>query len=1034
MIDWLVGLALRKRSVVAMMCVFAAIYGYYSWTQLTVDAYPDIADTSSQVTTQAPGLAAEEVEQKITIPLERELNGTPGLLFMRSKSTFGLSLITVAFRDGTEDYWSRQRLTERIQGAVLPPNLTPGLDPLSSPTGQIYYYTLESDTKGLRELSEIQRWVVIPALKQVPGIADVQNFGGITTQFQLELDPQQLMRFGLSLANVEAAITANSSSSGGSVVTRGELGYVVRGIGLVQTLDDMGAIVVTQRNGTPILVRDLGKLKLANLERHGVLGKNEKNDAVEGTVLLLKGENPSRVINGVHAKVKELNERLAAEDVRIVPYIDRADLVDATIDKVSQTIFQGVGLVFIVLILFLGSPRSALIVGITIPFALVTAFIVMSLTKISANLLSLGAIDFGIIVDGAIVMTEAILRRREAKPNEPLTEADAREAATQVARPIFFATLIIIAAYLPLFAFQRIEAKLFYPMVYAVGLAQLGALLLALTLVPGLAYLAYRKPRRVFHNHVLDWVGARYQRILVISLNRPGIVYMLSALAALAVIGLGLTVWREFLPQLDEGSIWLHAEMPGGISLAKAMEMDADLRKTVLEFPEVSSIVTHVGRNDDGTDPWTPSHVEAGVVLRPYNTWPRGEDKQELIRRMGARLAELPGYEIAFSQPIIDSVTDKVFDPHSEISVKIFGDDFNELRRIAKDIVGALETVPGTTDVLVDQRPPLAQIAINVDREAAARYGTNVADITDLIQTGIGGGAVSQVFIGERRYDVTVRFPPQARSSLEAIGNLVLTSSTGALVPLSQVARIQMQSGESTINRDMNHRFLMVKFNFENRSLPALLADAKKAVAEKVKFDPSLYRLAWGGQFEGEERAEARFGLILGLILGLMIVLLYAEFGALRQVALILGVVPLATLGGLIALHVTGVTLNVASGVGFIALFGVAVMNGVIMVANLNRVRDLAGIPLIEAVAIGAGERLRPVLMTATVATAGMLPAALATGVGSDVQRDLATVVAGGLIPATLLTLFLIPTFYFVIERQVARRVQAPASGAASSA
>jgi len=1028
MIDWLVAFALRKRLVVTMICVFGAIYGYYSWTQLSVDAYPDIADTSSQISTQAPGLAAEEVEQQITVPLERQLNGTPGLLFMRSKSTFGLSLITVAFRDGVEDYWSRQRLIERIQSATLPPNLTPGLDPLSSPTGQIFYYTLESDTKGLRDLSEIQRWVVIPALKQVPGVADIQNFGGITTQFQLELDPQQLLRFGLSLANVEAAITANSSSSGGSVVTRGELGYVVRGIGLVQTLDDMGSIVVTQRNGTPILLRDLGKLKLGNAERHGVLGESAKSDGVEGTVLLLKGDNASRVLDDVHAKVNELNARLKADDVQIVPYIDRADLVDATVDKVSHTIIQGIGLVFIVLLLFLGSPRGALIVGITIPFALVAAFIAMHLTRISANLLSLGAIDFGIIVDGAIVMTEAILRRREAKPDEPLTEADAREAATQVARPIFFATLIIITAYLPLFAFQRVEAKLFYPMVYTVGFAQLGALLLALTLVPGLAYLAYRRPRRIQSNRVLDWIAVHYRRLLVGSLHRPAIVYALSAAAALGVVALGATVWREFLPELDEGSIWLHAEMPGGISLDKAKEMDGALRKAVLEFPEVATIVTHVGRNDDGTDPWTPSHVEAGITLRPYDTWPSGESKQDLIRRMSARLTDLPGYEIAFSQPIIDSVTDKVFDPHSKLSVKIFGDDFNELRRIAKDVADVLKSVPGTVDVEIDQRPPLAQIAVKVDREAAARYGINVADVTDLIQTGIGGGAVSQVFIGERRYDVSVRFPAQARSSPDAIGNLLLTSSTGAAVPLSQVARIQLQSGESTINRDMNHRYLMVKFNFENRSLPELLRDAKRAVAEKIKLDPRAHRIEWGGQFESEQRAEARFTIILGSILGLMIVLLYAEFGALRHVVLILGVVPLATLGGLIALHVTGTTLNVASGVGFVALFGVAVMNGVIMVANLNRVSVGANGSLIEAVVTGAGERLRPVLMTATVATVGMLPAAMATGVGSDVQRSLATVVAGGLIPATLLTLFLIPTFYFVIERSMARRAQVPAS------
>jgi heavy metal efflux system protein len=1024
MIDALVTLALRKRMVVAMICVFVAIYGYYSWTQLAIEAYPDIADTSSQVVTQAPGLAAEEVEQRITIPLERELNGTPGLLFMRSKSTFGLSLITLVFRDGIEDYWSRQRINERIQNVTLPTGVTPGLDPLTSPTGQIYYYTLESDSKGLRDLSEIQRWTIIPALKQIPGVADIQTFGGITTQFQLELDPQQLVRFNLSLANIEAAINANNTSAGGSVVARGDLGFVIRGIGLVQTLDDLGAIVVTQRNGTPILLRDLGKLKLANQERHGVLGKDRKNDAVEGTVLLLRGDNPSRVISRVHAKVAELNARLKSDDVQIVPYLDRADLVDATVDKISRTIFEGIGLVVIVLIVFLGSARSAVIIGITIPFAMLMAFILMNLLRIPANLLSLGAIDFGIIVDGSIVMTEAMLRRRESEPDRRLTEADAASAAHQVARPIFFATLIIITTYFPLFAFQRIEAKLFYPMVYAVGFAQFGALLLALTLVPGLSYLAYRKPRRPFHNHVLIWLEGAYRRTLHRSLQCPSIVYALTAVAAVAVVALGATVSREFLPELDEGSIFLHSEMTGGISLAKAMEMDAELRKVVMEFPEVANVVTHVGRNDDGTDPWTPSHVEAAVTLRPYDTWPSHGTKQDLVRRLSARLAELPGYEIAISQPIMDSVKDKIFEPHSQLAVKVFGEDLGELGRIAKDVAAVLEKVPGTADVLVDWRPPLAQIAITPDREAAARYGINVADIADLIQTGIGGGGVSQVFIGPRHYDVTVRFPEAARNNPEVLGNLVLTSSSGALVPLSQVARIQLQSGESTINRDMNQRYLMVKLNSDGRSLPALLEAAQRAVGEKVKFDPARYRIEWSGDFEGEQRAEARLGLILGLILGLMIVLLFAEFGTLRQVALILLVVPLAALGGLIALHVTGVTLNVSSAVGFIALFGVAVMNGVIMVANLNRVRD-SGLPLIEAVIAGASERLRPVLMTATVATVGMLPAALATGVGSDVQRSLATVVAGGLFLATLLTLFLIPTYYFVIERVVSAREEA---------
>ncbi len=1028
MIDWVVGVALRKRVVVAMICVFAAAYGYYSWTQLAVEAYPDIADTESQVVTVAPGLAAEEVEQQVTIPLERELNGTPGLAMMRSRSTFGLSLITLQFRDGIEDYWSRQRILERIAGATLPPGLTPGLDPLSSPTGQILYYVLESSTRNLRELSEIETWTVIPALKQVPGVADVSNFGGLTTQYELELDPQQLMRFNISLSQITAAISANNANAGGSVLNRGEQGFVVRGIGLVQTLDDLGNIVVTQHNGTPILVRDLGKLKLSNQERHGVVGKDRINDVVEGTVLLLRHENPSQVLAGVHAKIAELNAQLRDQNVQIVPYLDRTELVDATIDKVGHTVFAGIGLVLIVLILFLGSPRSALIVGITIPFAMMVAFIMMYHAGISANLLSLGAIDFGIIVDGAIVMAEAILRRREAKPDQPLTEADTQEAARQVARPIFFATVIIITTYLPLFAFQRVEAKLFYPMVYAVGFAQLGALLFALLVVPGLAYLAYRRPQPVFHNPVLGWLDGEYRRLLAASLQRPRVAYLLSAAAAVLMIVLGLTVWREFLPDLDEGSIWLHAEMPPGISLQKATDMVGELRQALDEFPEVSTVVSHIGRNDDGTDPWTPSHMEAAVLLKPYGAWPSGETKADLQQQIEKRLDELPGFEIAFSQPIMDSVLDYVFDPHSALAVKVFGDDFNELRRIGNSIIGVLNTVPGVSDAAIDQYTPLPQISIKVDRAATARYGINVADVTNLISTGIGGAAVSQLFIGDRNYNITVRFPPKDRGNPEAIKNLVLTSSDGALIPLSAVAEVKLQTGESMINREMNHRDLLVKLNYRDRDPLSLVAEVNRLIDQKVSFDRSKYRIEWGGQLEGQERAEARFRLIFGMALAAMMVLLYAEFGALRQVLLIIGVVPLAALGGLIALHATDTTLNVASGVGFIALFGVAVLNGVIMVANLNRVRE-QGLPLAEAVLTGAGERLRPVLMTAAVATVGMLPAALATGVGSDVQRNLATVVAGGLIPATLLTLFIVPTFYFVLERWAQQRARQEATG-----
>lgn len=1033
MIKRLIDFALNRRLLIGLLSVAVAIFGYYSWTQLALEAYPDIADVTSQVITQAPGLAAEEVEQQITVPLERELNGTPGLIVMRSKSTFGLSLITIVFRDGVDDYWARQRIIERIQNVELPHGAAPELDPLTSPIGEIYRYTLESDSKNLRELSEIQRWTVIPALKQIAGVADVANFGGLTTQFQLELDPAQLMRFNLSLKNVTEAIEANSSNAGGSVLTRGELGYVVRGIGLIQSLDDMGNIVVTQRNGSPVFIRDLGKLRLSSQERRGILGKDERGDTLSGIVLLLRGENPSRVLDGVHAKVAELNKSLLSSDVQIVPYLDRSHLVNATVNKVSHTIIEGIGLVLIVLILFLGSPRSALIVGVTIPFAMLVAFVLMNLTKIPANLLSLGAIDFGIIVDASIVMTEAILRRREAKPGETLTPADVRDASLQVARPIFFATLVIIAAYLPLFAFQRVEAKLFTPMVFAVGYAQLGALIFALTVIPGLAYFAYRKPMRLFHNPLIGWLEAGYQKMLRQMLDRPRRVMGLTAAVAVAVVGLGSTVGREFLPELDEGSIWLQVQMPAGISLETATGMAGELRRAVREFPEVSYVVTQLGRNDDGTDPWTPSHIEASVGLHPYDSWPSRTGKQDLIRRMAERFESMPGFQIGFSQPMIDGVNDKIAGAHSQLVVKVYGNAFKELRRISREIVDVLKATPGATDVAIDQEPPLPQIAIKVDREAAARYGINVSDVADLIEKGIGGAPVSQIFIGERRYDATVRFSPASRATPDAIGDLTLTSSDGALIPLSQVAKVVLQSGESTITREMNQRHLTVKLNYRDRDLSSLLADARQRISENVKFDSSAYRIEWGGQFENQRRAERRLMLIMGLVLGLMVILLYPEFGLLRQVLVILGIVPLATLGGLIAIHATGMTLNIASSVGFIALFGVAIMNGVVMVANLNRVRA-GGMPLYEAVLFGARERLRPVLLTATVATVGMLPAALATGIGSDVQRGVGTVVAGGLMTATLLTLFVIPTFYFVLERWALQRASAKAAHGAAEA
>jgi len=1022
MIDQFVGFCLHRRTAIIILAAMLSAYGMYAWATLSVEAYPELGDVSAQVSTQMPGLAAEEVEQLITVPLEREINGTPGLLLMRSSSTFGLSLITVLFRDGYEDYWARQRLTDRINQTVLPPGASPSLDPVAGPGGEIYRYTLESDSKNLQELSEIQRWIVIPALKSVPGVVDDTNFGGFTTEYQLNLDPKQLEHYGLGIADVISAINNNNTNAGGGRVSRGDQSYVIRGVGLIHNLEEIGSIVVRQVNGTPVLVRDLGRITLSHQEREGILGKDSNPDTIEGIVLMLKYQNPSQTLRGLHAKVAELNAKLAGDGVRIVPYIDRDDLVRATIHKVGRTIAEGITLVFLILIIFLGSPKSAFVVAVSIPLALVSVFSLLNLTHVSANLLSLGAIDFGILVDGAIVVTEAVLRRREALPSEELSESEAKAATLQVTRPIFFASLIIITAYLPLFSFERAESKLFTPMAYTMGYALFGALLTALALVPGLAYMAFRKPGPVYHNRWLERLTVKYDRVLAACLDQPRIIYGVVIFAVLAVVGLGATIGRDFLPDLDEGALWLQVQMPTGLALNKASDMASDLRRAILKFPEVSYVVTQTGRNDGGTDPWTMSHIEAPVGLKPYDTWPDGESKRQFLDRFAASLAkDLPGYSIGISQPIIDNVNDMIGGAHSPLVIKIYGEDLNQLRDIGGQIVKVLYTIQGTSSASIFQEPPIPQIEINVDREKAARFGVNMTDVQNVIQTGVGQAPISTVYVGERTYPLTVRYTQDARNSPQALADLLVNTSTGVQVPLAQLADIEVKSGESTVTRENGERNLTIRIDNRDRDLTSYLKEAQSKIAASVHFDPKKIRLEWGGQFENQRRAEARLLLILGLVMGMMLIFLTIGLHSFRQAVLILGVVPLAMLGGLISLHLTGQNLNVASGVGFIALFGVAVQNGIIMVSNLNRMRK-SGFDLHEAIMRGATERLRPVLMTATVATLGMLPAAIHTGVGSDVQRGIATVVVGGLAIATVLTLVVLPSMYHVMEHWAEQR------------
>lgn len=1018
----LIFTAIHRRGLMFVLFCFLGVLGYYSWTRLAIDAYPDIADVTVQVVTQVPGLAAEEIEQQITIPIERAMNGLPDLNVMRSKNTFGLSTVILVFDDGVDDYWARQRVRERLADVELPYGAAPGLNPLTSPTGEIFRYIIESDDHDLREITDLHKWVIIPRLKQVVGVADVSNYGGITTQFQIEIDPRKLEQYDISLADITETIEKNNVNAGGSMLSKGDLSYVIRGIGLIHDLDDLGQVVIKTVSGVPVYLSEIGNLKYGSLERKGVFGftdgKCDCEDGVEGIVQMLRHQNPSQVLEDVHKAVDELNDKILPAGVRIRPFMDRTDLVNTTLHTVSRTLLEGMVLVVLVLILFLGSWRGAMLVALTIPLSLLIAFILMHLTNIPANLLSLGAIDFGILVDGAIVMMETILKRREKNPGEFFEEQTIVERAVEVAKPVFFSTLIIITAYLPLFAFEHIEKKLFTPMAYTVGYALVGALCVALLLIPGLAFFAYRKPRKVYVNRWLEKITAGYHRQIVRLMECPRRVLLPLAVILVAAGILTATVGKDFLPPLDEGAIWIQVQLPPGISIEKSKEMGAELRKMLIEHDEVSYVMTQVGRDDEGAEAFSLSHVECGVGLKPYSEWKSGKTKSELIEEMAAVFDTLPGYSVGFSQPIIDMVMDQIAGAHSDLALKIYGEDLQANQHIAEQIVRVLRKIPGAVDVAVDQEPPLPQLQIVADRNRIARYGLNVSDVSELIELAVGGKAISQIFVGSKSYDVICRYDEEWRNTPEKIGNLLLTAADGTKIPLSQVAEIKMTTGASTITREMNKRHLTVRVNLRGVDLTTFLHEANRAIGQEVEYDHHTCHLKWAGQFENQHRAYSRLALVIPITLGLMLLLLFAAFGRFRQAALLMCIVPLALFGGMLALNVRGMTLNVSSAVGFIALIGVAIQNGVIMISHINHLRK-EGKALKEAVISGTRHRFRPVLMTATVAVLGLLPASLSTGIGSDVQRPLATVIVYGLLFATIVTLYMLPALYYLIERWI---------------
>lgn len=1020
MIAKLLRLALHQRFLSVLVGFVLVGLGLWAFSQLSIEAYPDISDTQVVVISLYPGHAAEEIEQQVSVPIERALNGVPSVIARRSRTIFGLSVVELTFEYGTSDYFARQVVLEKLRDATLPDGVTPTLGPMSTPIGELFKYTLEGAGYDSRQLREIEDWVVEPRLLQVTGVTDIAPFGGVIKQYQIEVDPVSLTKYNLSIRDIAQAVDANNQNAGGALLDNQQQGLVVRGVGLIQSVADIESVVVTAANGVPVFVRDVGKVHIGSAPRTGIFAIGDKTDRVEGIVLMRRGENPSQVLTGIHEAVEELNASGLPSGVKMVPIYDRTDLVNNTLRTVTHTLIEGLVIVLAVLFLFLGSIRAALLTAITIPLSLLFAFICMRFTGIPANLLSLGALDFGIIVDGTLIMVEHIVhalevRRSAAGPDSVLETI--RDAALEVERPIFFSLIIIVAAYIPLFTLERVERRLFTPMAYTVCFALIGSMLLALTLIPVLATYLFRNAPRSWDNPVLGWLHARYERALRWSIAFPTRVLAGAALVVAASFALAAFLGSEFLPQLDEGVIWIRANFPAGISLSKSAELASEIRRLVKQSPEVREVASQTGRNDDGTDPYGPNRNELFVALKPYDTWAHGKVKADLVEELSQRLkGAIPGGFFSFTQPIIDNVTEAVTGSPADLAVIITGSDLAELRRLGTQTLAVLREVPGAADTGIEQEEDQSQLRLRLDRQTLARYGINVRDVQDVIELAIGGKTVSTFFEGERRFDISVRYVPEARTDLSAIGSILVTTRDGGRVPLSQLTELQVANGASIIARRDNRRQISVRTNIRGRDQGGFVADAQGRFARDVKL-PDGYHVDWGGQFENLARARRRLAFILPITIAVIFALLFFTFGSTTYAGLVLLNVPFSLVGGILALYLRGINLSVSAAVGFISLFGVAVMSGVLVVSEINRRRaeHTTHGNAREAVIQGALAQMRPVLMMIVVAMLGMVPAARATGIGSDVQRPLATVVVGGLLSTLVLTLFALPALYWLL-------------------
>ena len=1020
MLGRLITFAINQRAFIIAAVLALIVGGWYAITNLPIEAFPDVQDVQVQIVTQAVGLAPEEVERKISLPIEREMNGVLRMSQLRSVSISGLSVVTLTFQDNTDDFFARQQVLEKLQNVNLPPYAQPVLAPLSTAVGEIYRYVIEpAPGMTIEEVRELQDWVVRPTLRRVPGIADITSWGGAIKEYQVRVDPGLLRKFNVTLDQISLALGNANENAGAGSLRRGDEGLVLRSIGLFQNTDDIANIAVKSQNGKAILIKDIGEVAIGQKSpRSGIVGFNKDDDVIEGIFLMTKGQNPTKVISDVKKAIAALQQKLPP-GVHIKPIYDRTNLVDHTVKTVQENMIMGAILVIAILMIFLQSTVAAIIVASVIPLSLLFAFLFIHLRGISANLISLGAIDFGIIVDGAVVLVEALMVRIALGKLDGNTFHSTpswrmqtlQNTAEEMGHPILFSKAIIILAFLPIFSFQRVEGKIFTPMTYTLSFAILGAVLLTFTLMPTLLSFAINKyDLAEKHSGWMEKLQNKYQQFLTINFPRAIFILLISLGLLVSSVLLGSRLGSEFLPKLDEGNIWLTIDLPVATNLYKSKEIERDVRSILKSYPEVGNVITHVGRPDDGTDPKGPNHMEILADLTSHDTW-RFHDKEALISDMTTKIKTIPGIQTNFSQVIEDNVEESISGVKGEIAIKIFGPDLNVLEDKAEQVTSIIKKIRGSADVAAVKVGGQSEIDIVLNKDLMARYGINTVAVNDTIKTALAGAAATVMFDGDKQFDVSVRLKKDVRDAIDDISEIpIVIPNTTNTIPLGSLAKVEVKQGPARINRESGGRFVAIKSNLSGRDQGSFVKEAMQTVKEQVHI-PQGYTMTWGGQFENQERAMKRLSIIVPLsVLGIF-VLLFWTFKSMKLATLVIGLVPFTWIGGLSGLALSGLHLSVSSAVGFIAVAGISVQNGVIMVEQfIASIRY--GKTVNESVLEGAKLRLRPILMTALMAGLGLLPAALSHGIGSETQRPFAVVIVGGIVSATFFTLILLPIIF----------------------